>query len=79
MFLATVIFSTKIGPSRESCVASNTLEGVHDKIERLKKVLLANRLLFIGSIVEEVQGVTPETDTLLSPLDFTTQNGKMFH
>lgn len=82
--MATVIFSTKIGPARETCVTSTTLDGIHAKLERLKKILKQNNLLFVGSIVEEIPGLNLVPDVLdklgsFSGIDFLSQDGKMFH
>lgn len=82
--MATVLFSTRIGPSRESCVTSQTLEGIHAKLERFKKILEQNKLLFIGSIVEEIPGLNLVPDVLdklgsFSGIDFLSQDGKIFH
>ena len=65
-------------------MTSMTLEGVHDKVERIKKILEKNRLTFVGSIIEEVpslSGVTCALDSLNSPsgLDFLSQDGRMYH
>ena len=76
MFVGTVIFSTKLGPSRETTVSANDLQELHVKIERIKRILVQNKLLFIGSIVEEIHGVTSEAGSVL---DFMSQSGKMFH
>lgn len=84
MFIATIIFSTKIGPSRETCVVSQTIFGVHDRVERIKNVLKQYKLVFIGSIIEEVSEIDFTHDALghiseASALDFISQSGKMVH
>lgn len=84
MFMATIIFSTKIGPSREACVLSKTEAGIHERVERVKAILKQNNLIFVGSIIEEIQDVVEYEDALdalglTSGLDFISQNGKMFH
>lgn len=84
MFVATIIFAPKLGPSRETCVMSHTLYGVNDRLERVKAVLKRYKLVFVGSIIEEIQGIDPVSDVLGNiqdglTLDFVSQDGRMVH
>ena len=84
MYMATVIFSTNMGASKETYLLSNTIEGINKKIERFKVVLKQNKISYSGSIIEDRPDLgeankLQEAALIASGLDFIEQDSTLIH
>lgn len=79
MYMATITFAdAEHDDPRETLVFSDTLEGINEKISKVREMLHKRELKFVSSIVEEIQDVSiAQSKSLI--LDDVSIDDKIVH